>query len=1055
MRVLSKIAALAVVPAALAARAETVRVADCVRDASLDYWAAADVRYCRAVMDEVFKATGVAGEAVPFSVDGTLAKTNADVICSAFRTPELEKDYLFPLQPICRMHFALYATPSRAMTMMNVKITEWPRLVVGYSPVSQGQTNDRKQFFEHAQLTPKYAEFKTSKGAVDALHRDEIDALFLYTPFGKRPNGVFEIVPIGDRNVYFAVRKDKPELFAALSKAYRDLYIDHIEIFDEWREQMLGIPKPQKRVRVAAYRRGDLFNVEEDGTRTGVLKNWLRTICGYTHWTVDYVYGGYDECLEAVKNGRLDIVGGIGFSPSRRKSFLFPHTPIGMLRVYLWAHPGSGYKSADPKTWRGMKVGLLSGTVSGERAKRQFDEEDSGITYKEFHTDREMLAAYFGGEVDACVDVEMPELANEIALHVYTAHPMYICTATGRQDLFDELEAAMEAICDDFPKYQRMISEHHYGRHSNMPSLSLEEAEWMAWRVKSGVPVKIDFSPWPFPIFDNQGKLSGFVAKIIDEFSRRTGLRFEVQPQTGIQTAEAKFLRGDTDFWVPYPVNPGSTAYSAVTVFSVPVPQDSAKVLGAEDPQLEFDMLANRGVSPQLVSILRKVGNDIGTEHLQSMFVSSMAERTVIHRVFGLTRDELVRRAAWGGILLLAGICAYGFVMMRLLRREAKRAKEAAALAESHAQAKTRFLAMMSHELRTPLNAVIGFAEFLSHEDLDEKRRNEYIEGILLSSNALLELINDVLDLTKLEAGAMEMRQGQCDIHRLLKELPAVFGYRVRKHGVVLKLDEPPEGSIPLLKLSQQGLRQILINLVGNSAKFTDHGSINVSAAWDGESRTLKLEVSDTGRGMSEHKMAHMFDPFVQDIASRMKAKSGDDPKGTGLGLPIVKRMIDAAGGEITVQSELGKGTRFTIILPGLEVVENLPSSIAAARTLRMAHPDRVLVVDDVMMNRKILGIHLANLKVKEVRYAENGVKALEVMKEWRPDVVLTDMWMPEMDGSTLAATMRRDRSLAEIPVVAITADVDVGSTYDLSLFASVMSKPVTGAKLKDLFGEL
>ena len=127
----------------------------------------------------------------------------------------------------------------------------------------------------------------------------------------------------------------------------------------------------------------------------------------------------------------------------------------------------------------------------------------------------------------------------------------------------------------------------------------------------------------------------------------------------------------------------------------------------------------------------------------------------------------------------------------------------------------------------------------------------------------------------------------------------------------------------------------------------------------------------------------------------------------------------------------------------------------AAEQVIREVLPERVLVVDDMTMNRKILGIHLGNLKIKEVRYAEDGEKAIEVMKDWIPDLVLTDMWMPKMDGTQLAEAMRRDRRLAEIPVVAVTADVDVGSTYDMSLFAKVIAKPVTTDKLRALFGSV
>ena len=1039
---------------AAAAYASPIRVADCERDADLDFWAAADNDVCVAIMEDVFAAAGVETERVPFGEDHLMDFSKVDVICSAFRTEHILKDFLFPLQPLGRMHFALYATPSRAMELMSTKITDWPRMRVGYSPVSQGQisNDDRVRYFEHANLSPTYVEFPTSAGAVQALHDGEIDALFLYTPFGKRPEGVVEVVPIGSRNVYFAVRRDNRELFEKLSKAYRDCYIDHIDKYDELREKFLGISKPQKRVRVAAYSRGDLFEVSPDGERSGALEIWLKSILGHTHWTLDYVYGDYDQSLADVQSGRLDLIGGIGFAAWRREQFRYPHTPMGMLRVYLWTRPNSKYKPGEPDTWHGMKVGLLASSVSAQRAKRQFDKVDD-ISWVEFSSDRAMLDAYEAGEVDACVDVEMPELEDEKALHLYASHPMYICTSLQRKDLFEELEAAMDEICDDFPKYLRMISEHHYGKRSEMAALSLDESSWLSRRQQNDTPIYIDFSPWPFPIEDEKGNAIGFVGRLVAEISRRTGLKVAVQPQTGIQTAEAKFLRGDTDLWIPYPVKTTAT-YGATSVFAVPVPQSVAKTLTAEDQYLEFELFARPNVPAELVSILNKVMTGIDHSQLQEMFMAAAAERQVVHRVFGLTADELRQRAIIAGVVFVTLLAAYGLVMMILLQKQAKRANDAAALAEEHAQAKTRFLSMMSHELRTPLNAVIGFAEFLSREDLSEQRRREYTEGVVLSSTALLELINDILDLSKLEAGAMNMRSGTCDISVLLRELPAIFGYRVRRHGVKLVMEAPKPGEVPIVALSQQGMRQILINLVGNSAKFTESGEIGVKMRWIAETRTFHFEVWDTGCGISDEKLAKLFDPFVQDIASRMKT-SGGEIKGTGLGLPIVKRMVDNAEGTITVKSELGKGTTFFIDIPNLKIVEKPKGDATPYEPALTILPERVLVVDDMAMNRKILGIHLSNLGVKDIRYAENGVKALEVMDEWVPDIVLSDMWMPQMDGTQLAEAMRRDRRLAEIPIVAVTADVDVGSTYDLDLFAKVISKPVTGDKLKHLFGEI
>ena len=1040
----------------ISASAEIVKVADCERDAKLDFWAAADNSFCVAIMDDVFKTAGIEHTHLEFGEDHLIDVSQADVICSAFRTKKLLQDFDFPQQPLGRMHFALYATPSRAMELMSTKITEWPRLRIGYSPVSQGQisNDDRTRYFEQARLSPTYVEIPTSSGAVQALHDGKIDALFLYTPFGKRPEGVTEVVPIGSRNVYFAVSKKKPQLMKKLEKAYRECYINHIDKYDEWRERYLGISKPKKRVRVAAYSRGDLFEVTPDGARSGALEVWLKSIIGHSHWSIDYVYGDYDESIADVLDGRLDLIGGIGYTSTRRDKFFYPHTPMGMLRVYLWSKPDSKYKPGEPESWHGMKVGLLASTISAERARRQFNGDES-ISCVEFSSDRDMLKAYFHGDIDACVDVEMPELENEKALHLYASHPMYFCTSLKRKDIFLELERAMEEICDDFPKYLRMISEHHYGKRSDMAALSMAESSWLSRRLKDDSPVMIDFSPWPFPILDRDGNPTGFIGDLLEEIHLRTGLKFAVAPQTDITTASAKFLRGDTDLWIPYPVEASAATYGATSVFALPVPQSTAQILGAKNQYQEFEMFARPNVPRDLVSILNKVMSGLDPSRLQEMFMGAMAERTMVHRVFGLTQEELSHRLTGIAIAILLAVIAFGSVMILLLLRQTKRANKAAAEAEEHAQARTRFLAMMSHELRTPLNAVIGFSEFLLHENLDEPHRKEYIEGISLSSNALLELINDILDLSKLEAGAMQMRSGACNVVQILHELPAIFGYRVRRHGVKLKVDIKENPPIPIVGLAQQGLRQILINLVGNSAKFTEQGEIVVKAQWNSDTKNLHIEVSDTGCGISAEKLAKLFNPFVQDIASRMQSSAGEI-RGTGLGLPIVKRMVDNAGGTITAKSELGKGTTFLIDIPGLEVIHDIPAAIKSAEeTIRAALPERVLVVDDMTMNRKILGIHLGNLKINDVRYAENGVDALNVMTEWVPDLVLTDMWMPKMDGTQLAEAMRRDRRLAEIPVVAVTADVDVGSTYDMSLFAKIMSKPVTGDKLHALFGDI
>lgn len=1044
-------------------RAETVKVAECVRDAAIDVWAAHDVKFCCDVMTEVFALAGIQPVRVGFDADGMVVVSNAEVICSAFRTPTLEKDYEFSRQPLGRMHLGLYALPDRAEMMLSMKISDWPRIRVAYSPVSQGRDRDRENYFEHAGLTPEYLEYRTSAGAVDSLCQGDSDLLFLYTPYGKRPSGLEEIVPIGMRNVYFAVRKDRPDILHKLNSAFREWYIDNIDKYDIWREQLLGIPPPRRRVRIAAYQRGDLFNVTADGSRNGTIEEWVRSICAITHWTADYVYGDYDESYRDVQNGRLDMIGGLGFIPSRMNYFRYPHTPIGMLRVYLWAHPNSRYESGHPETWKGMRIGILSGTLSGERVKKQLGALKYGITTTEYQSDAELKKAYFSGEVDACVDVEMPELANERALQVYASHPMYLVTAYSRTDLFNELEAALDKVCDDFPKYMRMISERHYGSHNELAEFTSKESEWLAERIKDPTPIVIDFSPWPYKIHDENGKLMGMPKAFVDELTRITGLKFEVVPQTEFAVAEAKFMRKDTKFWIPFPKSANLSSYSATSVCSIPVPQNYAMLYGAEDMRTEFEMLTHHNTPQELVSILRKAASSIDPSAFQQMFIDAAAESMAERYFFGLTDAQLKEAFLICGVGFLVLLVICGSIFIVVLRRHARIASRAAEIANESAQAKTRFLAMMSHELRTPLNAVIGFAEFLSDDKIEEGTRREYVQGIMTSASALLELINDILDLSKLEAGAMIMRSGVCNIEKLMAELPAIFGHRVSSKGVELIVRRKDHDDVPPLKLSQQGIRQVLINLVGNASKFTQHGYIIVEYGWFSHTRTLHISITDTGRGISHEKMERLFEPFVQDIASRMMESSGGT-KGTGLGLPIVKRLIDNAEGTIAVESEVGHGTKFIIDIPALEViVANTPADIIGgeARPERDADapkkplPGKVLVVDDMMMNRKILGIHLKNLGITDVHFAENGLRALDEMKDWKPDVILTDMWMPEMNGQQLSEAMRHDKTLAEIPVVAVTADVDIDSTYNMKLFTRIISKPVTGAKLKKLFEDM
>ena len=380
--------------------------------------------------------------------------------------------------------------------------------------------------------------------------------------------------------------------------------------------------------------------------------------------------------------------------------------------------------------------------------------------------------------------------------------------------------------------------------------------------------------------------------------------------------------------------------------------------------------------------------------------------------------------------------------------------------AEQGERAKTTFLATMSHEIRTPLNAVIGFAEFLRAPACTDAERREYTEGILTSSQALLSLINDILDLSKIEAGRMDIRGGACDLAKLFGEMRDVFRFRAAAKGIALRAELAPD--FPVLALQEECVRQILLNLIGNAVKFTERGFVACSAAFAGG--CLEIRVEDTGPGISPERREAIFNPFVQDGGVR----GGKVYEGTGLGLPICRRLVESVGGSVSVESELGKGSVFSVRIPDVAVSAPRAGAPAPSESGRLAAAlasavrRRVFLVDDVPLNLHVAARHVqmqgvAKEDIFEFSSAVDALAALRTAAEDGdlPMAVLTDMWMPGMDGAALARAIRRDEVLKHLPIVALTADADVASSFDVTLFDAVLTKPLTRDKVREIFQKL
>jgi signal transduction histidine kinase/ABC-type amino acid transport substrate-binding protein/ActR/RegA family two-component response regulator len=467
-----------------------------------------------------------------------------------------------------------------------------------------------------------------------------------------------------------------------------------------------------------------------------------------------------------------------------------------------------------------------------------------------------------------------------------------------------------------------------------------------------------------------------------------------------------------------------------------------------EDVSFEF----SPKIDPMLAAVLDKAMESISPVETEQML------RDTLYARVGRTRFTPVQFMTMAAALIIVVlvICVIGAVAIAI---RAHRRTDAAVAAE---KTKTRFLSTISHEIRTPLNVLVGYSDFLNQPNITKDQIREYTDGIRLSGQVLLSLINDVLDLSKLEAGKMDL-SGQCNLPDLFAVLRVMFAGMARKKGLGFEMYLQP--GLPVVGISAQRLRQILFNLISNAVKYTERGKVRAEAvgviAPSGDYMNLTLRVSDTGIGISKERLAIVFDPFEQDMSTR----GGKVFEGTGLGLPIVKRLVDAAGGSVSCESSPGVGSVFTVFLPSVKVIhpseetlnkeaqELRASAMLGAGETKANELDyeslKVLIVDDIALNLRVFSIYLRKLGIQHVCQALSGAEALDVVRESHPDVVFTDMWMPGMTGADLAAEIRdEDGSKNKTFLVAVTADADSAATFNLESFDVIMTKPVTEEKV-------
>ena len=409
---------------------------------------------------------------------------------------------------------------------------------------------------------------------------------------------------------------------------------------------------------------------------------------------------------------------------------------------------------------------------------------------------------------------------------------------------------------------------------------------------------------------------------------------------------------------------------------------------------------------------------------------------------------RLATTAAVGAFVALSGLSGALLVQSRRQRRSRASLVAARNDADAASRSKTEFLANMSHEIRTPMTAILGYVDLLAdHGDSapGAPSREEAVETIRRNARHLLAIINDILDLSKIEAGQMKVDRQRVRTVDLVQDVLRLMDDRARQKGIALKLAF--EGEVPdVVTTDPTRVRQVLINLLGNAVKFTEQGSVTLTVRREpGERRTVEFEVADTGIGMTPEQLARLYHPFVQADSSTTRRFGG-----TGLGLAISRRCVDMLGGAISVRSAPGAGTTFTVRLDAGDLAGAQPASLRQAQVAEPGAPAaagaapaalrlpaavrqpltgvRVLLAEDGIDNQRLIRFHLERAGAR-IDIVDNGAKALERIAEGsrldRYDVILMDMQMPVMDG--YEAVRRLVAAGERTPVIALTAHGMVG----------------------------
>ena len=861
-----------------------------------------------------------------------------------------------------------------------------------------------------------------------------------------------------------------------------------------------------KVVRVGSFE--DTFNyVNEKGARKGYGYELLETLSGYAGWQFEYVTCDWSDCFEKLKNGEIDIIGGISYTEDRTQEMLFSDEPMGVEKYYLYADLSRADISAsDFKTLNGKKIGVLMGTEPEVMLAEWEEKYGLKTEHVNISNNEDVKQKLANHEIDCFVSLEESFWA-ERGISTITRvgeSGIYYAINKNRPDIKEELDDAMRALDEAVPFYTADL----YKRYFSMDYTPILTGEEKAWLRKHGA-IRMGFlaSDSGVSTFDPAtGEFTGVITDYIQFAADCLGnqeLEFQL---VGYDSKEAELdalKSGEIDMIFHCDQNPNlaeeyhfactNTTWTsnlmAVTnkqhfnennVNRIAVPQNKLslkKYLAFYYPQWEIvdcdtqedaarlvkDGQADcfvTGISSEnkyskkysfysvpLVNPVRSCfavnsGNrsllSILNKTIKAMPVNMLAGALAMYKSSArkVTLSDFIKDNFFKVMLISSIAVAVVLLTILMLLQKARKAEAAARKAASDTQelnaklqvavekaesanrAKSTFLSNMSHDIRTPMNAIIGFTTLALSNIDDTDRVKDYLGKTLASSNHLLSLINDVLDMSRIESGKIHLEEVEVNLSDVLHDLKTIVSGQIYAKQLELYMDAMDVTDEDVY-CDKTRLNQILLNLLSNAIKFTPAGgtvSVRVRQL-AGQVRgcgQYEFRIKDNGIGMSPEFAKKIFEPFERERTSTVSRIQG-----TGLGMAITKNIVDMMGGTIEVQTAQGKGTEFTVCVPMRAQTEQRPvEKITELEGLK------ALVVDDDFNTCD----SVTKMLVKVGMRAEWTLSGKEAVLRARQSIEMSDVYhayiidwrLPDMNGIEVT---RQIRSLHDdTPIIILTA---------------------------------